>query len=492
MLPLSPGSDLPVPLTPRITLHPSGRWHGHARVAPPGAAVLGSTEPAAAAVALSLFEPAEPAVELVARPVPPAGVLGAAEEQAAVLEYQPAEAAVYVLLQEVHTADGIIYDWALPLSAAAAAGPRVLGAGPTGGVLRFPINPVVGGDAPPPAAGVLGLEDLAGSVVGDIVLKRVLQVFKSRIEGALLDGVKRAELEPRVLALRDTFQPLDGFGAWRALLPPGSERRVLLYLHSFASSTASSGSSPILAELAPGYDAVLSYDHPTLTRDPLQNALDLLAMVPDDLRLTVDLVAHGRGGLVARSLVELAEAVPQLAPRVLVTHGTPHAGTRLADPERWDRLISLGMTAASWLAASAGVALWLPKLLEYVLKAAAQGVVGLPGVAAMTPGGDFIRRLNAAGEPGPTAGVRYAAVASSFSLFAVKEPGFRQAFEALAAQAFFGEPNDLVVPTASMTAIDRPARMLPAEQQLKVAVDHFSYFKDPQVVAFLRRQLGGQ
>ena len=490
MLPLSPGSDLPVPLTPRITLRPSGRWQGHAGVAPPGVAVLGGPEQAAAAVALSLFEPAEPAVELAARPVPPAGVLGTAADQVAVLEYQPAEAAVYVLLQEVHTADGIIYDWALPLSAATTAGPRVLGEGSAGGVLRFPINPVVGGDAPPPAAGVLGLEELAGGVVGDIVLKRVLQVFKSRIEGALLDGVKRAEPEPRVVALRDTFQPLEGFEAWRALLPPGGTRRVLLYLHSVASSTASSGSDSILAELAPGYDAVLGYDHPSLSRDPLQNALDLLAMVPDDLRLTVDLVAHGRGGLVARSLVELAKAVPQFAPRVLVTCGTPHAGTRLADPERWDRLISLGMTAASWLAGFAGVALWLPKLLEYVLKAAAQGFFGLPGVAAMTPGGDFIRRLNAAGDPGPTGGVRYAAVASSFSLFAVKEPGFRQAFEALAAQAFFDEPNDLVVPTASMTAIDRPAHTVPADRLLKVAVDHFSYFREAQVVAFLRRQLG--
>src|SRR5205085_11181433 len=190
------------------------------------------------------------------------------------------------------------------------------------------------------------------------------------------------------------------------------------------------------------------YDHPTISRDPLQNALDLLAMVPDDLRLSVDLVAHSRGGLVARSLVELTDAVQKFDPRVLVTHGTPHSGTRLADPDRWDRLISLGMTAASWLAAIAGVTAWIPKLLEYVLKAAAQGIFALPGIAAMTPGGDFINHLNEIGATAERA--RYAAVSSSFSIFNVPQPSFRQAFEALAVQAFMDAPNDLVVPTASM------------------------------------------
>jgi hypothetical protein len=235
---------------------------------------------------------------------------------------------------------------------------------------------------------------------------------------------------------------------------------------------------------------VLSYDHPTISRDPLENARDLIAMVPEDLRLSVDLVAHSRGGLVARSLVELADAVPQFSPRVLVTHGTPHNGTRLADPERWDRLISLGMTAASWLAAASGVAVWVPKLLEYVLKAAAQGIFSLPGVAAMIPGGDFIGRLNAAGHPTAAERTHYAAVTSSFSIFNVKQPGFRQAFEALAAQAFLDAPNDLAVPTESMSAIDLPSRRLPADRQFKADVDHFSYFRDARVVAFLRSQLG--
>jgi hypothetical protein len=472
-----------------MRLRPAGSWQGDARVVPPATGVLGDESAPAPTRSFALFDPAAPPIELAARPVLPPAVLGEAAPPPAMLEYQPDDDAVYVLLQQIQTPDGTIYDWTLPQPVAAAPADGVL-SGDTSAesVLRFPINPVVAGGTPgaDPSGGVLGLEDLAGGLIGDFAAKRILQVLKSPIDRALLNGVKHAEVEPQMLALRDTFQPLDGAEAWRALLPPGGERRVLLYIHGFASSTAGSGGGAILPELARGYDAVLSYDHPTLSRDPLENARDLLAMIPDDLRLSVDLVAHSRGGLVARSLVELVEPLPQWRTRMLITHGTPHSGTRLADPERWDRLISLGMTAASWLAVATGVVVWLPKLLEYVLKAAAQGVFSLPGIAGMEPGGEFIKKLNAPNSGGQT---HYAVVTSSFSIFNVKEPGFRQALMALATQAFIDAPNDLVVPTASMSAIDLPGGALPADRQLKAAVDHFSYFQDPGVIAFLRQQL---
>jgi pimeloyl-ACP methyl ester carboxylesterase len=344
---------------------------------------------------------------------------------------------------------------------------------------------------------VLGVGDffggVAGDIIGDIVLKRVVQVIKSPFEQSLNNAIRQAEGPPYAVAFRNGLQPIQGFEAWRTLLPPGGERRVLLFIHGFGSTIANNHLDKWISPLTEGYDAVLGYNHPTISRDPLDNARDLLEMIPEDLRLSVDLIAHSRGGLVARSLVELADARDCFNPRTLITNGTPHAGTRLADPERWDRLVSIGMTAASWLAAATGAAIWIPKVLEFVLKAAAQTVFDLPGIGAMTPGGAFLSKLNASAESSSMVAalqerVHYATVTSRFSIFGVEQPGFQQAFRTFAAQAFLDMPNDLVVPTESMNAIDQMG-FVPKDRQLRVATDHFSYFDDAQVIEFIQQQL---
>jgi hypothetical protein len=265
---------------------------------------------------------------------------------------------------------------------------------------------------------------------------------------------------------------------------------VLLYVHGFASSIEAGGGALLVPQFADHYDAILAYDHPTLGLSPLDNARELLAMIPDDLQLSVDLVAHSRGGLVIRSLVELLDWTPKLRPARLITAGSPHAGTRLADPAHWDRLVSMSMTLGSWLASIGGGAFWAPKLLEFVLKAAAQSVFSLPGLAAMIPGGEFIQQLNAPGAAGLNERVPYSAVTSSFAINNVAQQGFRQALIALAVQAFMGEPNDLVVNTASALEIDKLSRTLAPDQQFHTTVDHGSYFQNVGVADFVAKQLG--
>jgi hypothetical protein len=192
--------------------------------------VLGDEDTVQVTAPLSLFAPAEPPVAITVQPTPGPAVLGEESTQGATLSYQPAENAVYVLLQEVHTPDGVIYDWTLPSRTARANGPVVLGEESAPGPLVFPLNPVAGvgvPDAPPqPGAttrrpAVLGLEDVVGGALIDVVTKRVLQIVKSPIDSALLATVRHFEPQPRVLAWRGAFQPLEGFDAWRALLPPG-------------------------------------------------------------------------------------------------------------------------------------------------------------------------------------------------------------------------------------------------------------------------------
>lgn len=490
MTPITPGSA-PIALTPRLRLQPAADWQGRVQLAP-APAVLGDQPPAATSAPLRLFTPAEPPITLEVQRRPGPAVLSDQPAASGALEYQPAERAVYVLLHEIHTPDGVIYDLTLP-ERQPAGRPGVLSDDPApSDVLRFPVHPLVGGGAPgtAPRPAVLGIEEMAADALAGVVTKRVLQVLRSSLDSALISAVRHFEPAPRVLALRDGgFLPLEGHSDWRALLPPGREQRVLIYIHGFGSSTAGSGGAKFVPALAAGYDAVLSYDHPTITRTPLENAADLLARIPGDLRLSADLVAHSRGGLVSRSLIELSDWPAQLTPRRLLTAGSPHAGTRLAEPARWDRLVSIGLTLSSWLISAGGGAFWAPQLLELVLKAAAQSTFDLPGLAAMTPGNDFLAQLNGPNRAGIDERVSYAAVTSSFAPATVAQRGFREAFSSFAMQVFMGEPNDLVVHTASALEIDAGSRAFTRDKQLRVSVDHSSYYQDAAVQEFARQHL---
>src|SRR5687768_6446520 len=142
MAPGTPGdASNNVPIAPRISVQTPSSW----RVARAGPAVLGDDQPVAVTAPLSLFEPAEPPVAITVQPSTPGpAVLGEEAKSGATLSYQPAENAVYVLLQEVHTPDGVIYDWTLPQRPARADRPQVLGDESTPAPLVFPLNPVAG------------------------------------------------------------------------------------------------------------------------------------------------------------------------------------------------------------------------------------------------------------------------------------------------------------------------------------------------------------
>lgn len=464
---------------PRLTL--SHASHHHISL-PAGGATLGEGQGALPPLPFSLFTPAEPPFELDVRPLP-AATLSDPQAPYATLEYRPEEAAVYVALEQILLPGGVLYNLHLPSGTATGA----TLSGSNSGVVRFELRPLRPPtlDLPDPTGATLGLDELVGGVVGELIGKRVLVLLKSPIERGLLEALAHSEGQPTVLALRDTLTPLDGAEQWRAVLPPGAERRALLFLHGLASDTTKGGGSALLPQLATDYDALLGYNHPTLTLDPLANARDFLARIPDDLELVLDIVAHSRGGLVARCLAELAERRSNVRIGTLITCGTPHAGTKLADVEYWNQLISIGMTAATGLAAVGGAAVWAPKLLEYLLKAAAQGILALPGIDALAADSDLIKQLD---QSDPARGAqRYITVASNFTIF---QPGLNLAegLRSLAAQAFFDTPNDLVVQTSSMLASSR----FPTEGQRRVTGDHFSYFSDAADRELLRAALAGK
>ncbi len=314
----------------------------------------------------------------------------------------------YVLLHEVHTPDGIVYDITLPLQP----DPGVLGDEDEGSAktLHFPINhfmdtPRQGVMKSPRDSGVLGDDD--DSFVDAITapFQHIVRIVKAPVIGALDAFIASKEPAPTPLrvAADDTLLPLESAEEWRSMFDdPTREQRVLLYIHGFLSESKVSLPVRWLPWMRERYDAIVAYTHPTITRSPLVNVTDLIERIPQDLRLNIDVVAHSRGGLVARSLVELAPQVAQISIEKLMTCGTPHNGTPLAQREKWDKLASIILTASSWALTAAGtpfVVKLLPKLVEQILKAGSKHFFELPGVNALVPGNAFLNDLNATNTP---------------------------------------------------------------------------------------------
>lgn len=489
---LKPGNTNPISLNSRLTLWPAGQWNGEIEIMPPAPLVLGEEAPSDQSSPFSEFSLAEPAIELDAQPIPAPAVLSGDEPETAGFSYQPEEGQAYALLQEITTANGVIYDITLPKPMPDKPKSGVLSAGDSEQTLWFPLNPTYGKpNAPPPPPGVLGIEDMIEDIAGEIVVKRVLKIIKTPIHNALKTYIRIKEPSPQIIRYigNNSYEPLESDADWYKYLSPNKSQRVLLFVHGFGSSVEGCNLGNMLDTLANNYDLIIGFNHPTITVDPLENAKQFFSLLPADLHMSLDVLAHSRGGLVARSLVELSEPNPRIEIRRLITHGSPHNGTRLADPERWDRFISLGLTAASWLAGATGVAGWIPSAFELVLKAASQGVFDLPGVGAMTPDGEFIRTINQANDNTLYERTRYCAVVSEVSLNDKFKQGYAEGLKSLVAQVFMNEGHDLVVPTASMSAIDLSVNQIPKERLLKLKIDHFSYFQEPRVWQFVQQQL---
>ena len=174
------------------------------------------------------------------------------------------------------------------------------------------------------------------------------------------------------------------------------------------------------------YDAVIGFDHPTLSEDPLANATDLLRRLKSAADGApppyLDVVVHSRGGLVVRSLLEHLLPLSDWRPRIgrVVFVAAPNGGTLLAEPENWKKLIDLYTNLATVACKLIGMipqakptTLILQELIQglgaFVQYCATQAVTEgqVPGLAAMEPGGAFITRINEIQQGQPTIAASY-------------------------------------------------------------------------------------
>jgi hypothetical protein len=334
-----------------------------------------------------------------------------------------------------------------------------------------------------------------GGMLGSIAGKAIAFVFRF-VAQPILKGVAKW-LERKV---DEGLVHVSGADStdWRLLgpnaampvaLPTDRPPRVLLFVHGTFSSTVGSFGAlsstdegrTFLAAALSHYDLIMGWDHRTLTVTPDANASDLLGwMSAQHWRRPpeIDAIAFSRGGLVYRSLVE--QLVPQQNARYdfkrAVFVGCTNGGTELARPENWHRFADRYTNLAAAGSRALGV---IPGFLAAtrVFEGAVRGVAGLikglataaltdkaiPGLAAMNPGGKFVRTLNTrqAGQP-TIEDTYYCAITSNFDPDLARQegrveeipPGLMLSLADKATDQLYGKPNDLVVHVDSMTEID--------------------------------------
>ena len=268
-----------------------------------------------------------------------------------------------------------------------------------------------------------------------------------------------------------------------------------------------------LAELQRRYGGrVFALDHFTISVTPHDNVRWLAEHLGDGAPLTLDVVAHSRGGLVGRALAERADELGlagRLRVRTLVMVGTPNAGTALADRDHVSQLLDRFTDLVQYLPDN-GVTDVVGLVLSILKQLSIGAFGGLEGIMSMNPTGSYLTAFNAPaleGAPGrdapaldaPAAAgvagspVTYRAIASNYqppqgsSLARIARNGATDI-------VFANTSNDLVVPTNGVFEVAGAAGFPVADPLVfpaEAGVDHSSYFGRPEVAARLLEWLPG-
>jgi hypothetical protein len=367
--------------------------------------------------------------------------------------------------------------------------------------------------------------------ISDALIKPITTiVFKFLARLAIGQLVKRLERSIETGLVRidqaDPAQWIKSPPSAELALPDSRRPRLLLLVHGAFSSTrggfgsffATDTGKRFVERAVAGYDLVLGFDHRTLSEDPLENAeqmLEHLRTIDPGTGIDIDVVTHSRGALVARSLVEhLLGSDDDLVIRNVVMVAGPNAGTSLARPANWTKLIdlytNLAIAACRLIALAAPPAATVTTVLRESLEALAIMVKAIvseaadeqrvPGLAAMVPDGTFITDINRSDtQPHPISAAYYA-VSSDFEVRDLEGPQelpaklIRLVGDGLVDQ-LMGDANDLVVDVASMTAVD-PGTPGMVRQTLALGDNpqtyHSSYFVRASVLQAIDDWLAGR
>jgi pimeloyl-ACP methyl ester carboxylesterase len=308
----------------------------------------------------------------------------------------------------------------------------------------------------------------------------------------------------------------------------GQDGAALVFLHGTASSTLGSfgalwdpAAGGRMNQLLGAYKGrVLAFQHRTLTRSPIDNALELAEALGKVLPkgAPVHLVSHSRGGLVgelmcrsmmdgrapfidaeierfqelgreddAKQLAELNDALTRTAFQVerFVRVACPARGTTLASG-RLDRYLSVALNVIGRIPGLEGNALYdtFSELIAAVIKKKADPN-DLPGLEAMMPTSPLVALLN-------NPAFRTAADLHVLGGDLKSGGGAWGRLKALATDLFYLEDHDLVVNTPSMFGGGARTDKVHYWIDTGTEVNHFNYFRNADTAARLVEGLTAQ
>jgi hypothetical protein len=353
---------------------------------------------------------------------------------------------------------------------------------------RTPINPIVGDRTRGPIAA------LGRKVFKVLVLPVLAELLRDPLKYIVAKAESRCvrTLIRRVTAIdykENTTGPLSD---WSAI----AEGRALLILHGAFSSTAgalSSAGEQQMQALCEAYQGrVISFDHPTVSESPEENAEFFLSELSkhriEGQQFEFDVLCHSRGGLVARTMIEQGSTLVPGHPctfRKAYFVATPNKGTVLADPKHMLEMIDLFTNLITAFpdgptVYSLEVVLSLIKLVAY------SGLRSLPGLAAMAPDG-LVSELNKKKTNSTT---KYAAAAARFAPDRMSDENCAKyllsaMMKRVFAQGEHSVANDLVVPSEGVYELNG-CSLFPIEETLiyepKHQISHSGFFSNKRTI----------